>query len=325
MVATSVSGKKRSLTLKIDRLQAFFGCELTIDPHADALGSVLKHTGGRDGILRLQRGDDGTDVEAERRDLPGRKLQEDQFILCAENVDLADVWHRQNLGANVFDPIAQLPLAQTVAGEGVDVAEDIAEAVVEAGAYDALRKIALDVRNHVADACPGRRDVGSLGCVAQIDEDRCLARNGDALGIVEGLQFFELLLDPVGNLSRHFLGRGTRPLRPDHHRLDGEIRIFLPPKLQVSEQSRRHECDHEVPDQRTMAEGPVGKVEGLHGVVSCSGRTCCPGLRLWIPAVTMRAPAARPAAIRNSPWSSETSIWRSETVFVEASTTQTEA
>src|SRR4029077_15372489 len=111
-----------------------------------------ENTGGRDGILRLQRGDDCTDVEAERRDFPGRKLQKNLFILRAENVDLRDIRDSQDFRANVFDAIAQLPLAQTVAGERVDVAEDVTEAVVEARPDHALREIALNVRNHVAHA-----------------------------------------------------------------------------------------------------------------------------------------------------------------------------
>jgi uncharacterized protein YjbJ (UPF0337 family) len=171
---------------------------------------------GSDGILRLPRGDDGTGVESKRRDLPGRKFQEDLFVLRAENVDLADIRDSQDFCANVLDPIAQLPLAQTVARERVYVAEDVAEAVVEAGTYDPLREIALDVRNHVADARPGWRDVGSLRRVVQIDEDGGLARNGDALGIVERLQLFELLLDPVGDLARHSSGEapGDSPHTP---------------------------------------------------------------------------------------------------------------
>src|ERR1700676_1757505 len=308
---------------EIDRLQAFLRYELTVDPHADALWSLLEYTRGRDGILRLQRGDDGTGVEAERRDFPRRKFQENLFILRAENVDLADIRDGQDFCANVLDAIAQLALGQAVAGESVDVAEDVAEAVVEAGSYDPLREVALDVRNHVADARPDRRDVGSLRRVAQIDEDGCLARNGDALGIVERLQLFELLLDPVGDLARHFLGRSARPLRPDHHGLDGEIRIFLPPQLQVCEQTGRHEGDHEIPDKRAMSECPVGEVERFHGVESCSKRTCCPCVRLWIPAVTMRAPTVRPPVRRMPPSSSESSTLRSETVLVGASMIQT--
>ena len=64
---------------------------MTVDPHADALRSLLEYARGRDGILRLQRGDDGTGVEAEGCDLPGRKFQENRFILRAEDIDLADV------------------------------------------------------------------------------------------------------------------------------------------------------------------------------------------------------------------------------------------
>src|SRR3984893_15520354 len=308
---------------EIDRLQAFLRYELTVDPHADALWSLLEYTRGRDGILRLQRGDDGTGVEAERRDFPGRKLQEDHFILRTENVDLTDIRDGQDFCANVFNPIAQLALAQTVAGERVDVAEHVAEPIVEEWPDDSLREIALDVRNHVADARPGRRDVASLRRVAQIDEDGCLARDGDALGIVERLQLFEFLLDPVGDLARHFLRRSARPLRPDHHGLDGEIRIFLPPQLQVCEETRRHEGDHEIPDERTMAERPVGKRKGFHSVASCSMRTCCPCLRLWIPAVTMRAPLERTPVTWMPLSSSERSTPCSETVFVEGSMTQT--
>ena len=114
---------------------------------------------------------------------------------------------------------------------------------------------------------PGRRDVSRLCRVSQIDEDGGLARDGHALGVVERLQLLELLLDPVGDLARHFLGRCARPLRLDHHGLDGEVGIFLTPQLQVGEEARRHEGDHEIPDERTMSERPVGKVERLHGVL----------------------------------------------------------
>ena len=120
--------------------------------------------------------------------------------------DFADIRDGQYLGADVLDLVAQLALAQAVAGEGVDIAEDIAEAIVEARPDHALRKVALDVRNHVADPNPGRRDIGRLCGVSQIDEHRRLARDRHALGVVERFQLLELLLDPVGDLARHLLG-----------------------------------------------------------------------------------------------------------------------
>ena len=83
------------------------------------------------------------------------------------------------------------------------------------------------------------RDVARLGGVAQIDEDRRLARRGDAAGVVERLQLLELLLDPVGDLLGGLLGRGAGPLRLDHHRLDGEGRIFLAAEIEIGEQPGR--------------------------------------------------------------------------------------
>ena len=82
----------------------------------------------------------------------------------------------KHFGADVLDVVAQLSLRQAVGGEGIDVAVDVAEAIVEERTDDAVRKIALDVGDHVADAHPGRRDVARLGRVAQVDEDRRLRR-----------------------------------------------------------------------------------------------------------------------------------------------------
>ena len=204
-------------------------------------------------------------VEAEGGDLACRELKIDHLVLRPENVDLADSGHGQHLGADVLDLIAELPLAQPIAREGINVPEHVAEAIVEAWADHPLREIALDVGNHVADPHPGRLHVDRLGGVAQIDEHGGLARDGDALRVVERLQFFELLLDPVSDLARHLLGRGAWPLRLDHHGLDGEVRVLLTSELKIGKQAGHHEGDHEIPDERAVPERPVGKIERLHG------------------------------------------------------------
>ena len=53
-------------------------------------------------------------------------------------------------------------------------------------------------------------------------------------------------------------------LRPET-RLFLAVGVFLPAQLKVRKQACRHEGDHEIPDERTMAERPVGEVERLHG------------------------------------------------------------
>ena len=71
ILATLVSGKKRSLTRRLIAFRLSSDVKLSADADADALGSRLEHAGGRDGVLSLQRSDDCAAVEAKRRDLPG--------------------------------------------------------------------------------------------------------------------------------------------------------------------------------------------------------------------------------------------------------------
>ena len=82
--------------------------------------------------------------------------------------------------------------------------------------------------------------------------------------MIEIVEFLELLLDPVGHLPRHFFGGSAWPLRADHHGLDGEVRIFLATEVEIGENAGKNENQHEVPDERTVFERPVGEIEFLH-------------------------------------------------------------
>ena len=81
-----------------------------LDPEADALGAGLDDARRRDGVLRLQRAHHGLLVDAERRDLAGREFEIDHLVLGADQIDLADIGHCQNLGPRVLDIVAQLAL-----------------------------------------------------------------------------------------------------------------------------------------------------------------------------------------------------------------------
>lgn len=268
MVATSVSGKKRSLTLRLTRFEALLRRELPIDPHADPLRACLQHAGRRNRVLGLKRSKDRALVQPQRRDLARGKLQVDDLILRANGINPADIRNGQNLGTNLLHAVAQLPLRQAVARECIKIAVDVAKPVIERRPHDALREIALDVADHIAHAHPGRLDVARLCGGAKVHENRGLPRGRDAARVVERLQLLELPFDPIGDLARDFLSGRARPFRLDHHRLDGEVRIFLAPEFQVRKQPGRHEGDHEIPDKRTMLERPVRKVEWLHSGVS---------------------------------------------------------
>ena len=97
----------------------------------------LQDAGGADGVLRLQRGDQGGAIDAQSRELLGGELDDDLFVLRAEDLDLGHVRHAQQPCADLLDVVAKLAVGETVRGEAVDDPEGIAELVVEAGPDDA--------------------------------------------------------------------------------------------------------------------------------------------------------------------------------------------
>ena len=99
---------------QIDRTQTLLGNELATDAENDPLRSGF-HNAGRDNrVLRLDRAQDILLVDAKRRDLPHRKLGENDFVLRADQVHLPDVGNQQHFSPDVLDVIAQLPLSQPI-------------------------------------------------------------------------------------------------------------------------------------------------------------------------------------------------------------------
>ena len=114
---------------------------------------------GLDDVLRLQRGEQRRAIDAEAGELLHRELDEDPLVLRAEDFDLRDIGHEQQLRADVLDIVAQLAMREAVRGEAVDDAERVAEVVVEARPDDAGRQRVADVADALADVIP---DVGNL-------------------------------------------------------------------------------------------------------------------------------------------------------------------
>ena len=110
--------------------------------------------------------------------------------------------HLQDLGAHALDVVAQLAMAEAVGGEGVDVAVDVAELVVEERALHPLREVALNVAETFADLIERGLDLGGLRRVAELHEHRRIARRGVAAHVVQGRDLLQFLLDAIGDLLR---------------------------------------------------------------------------------------------------------------------------
>jgi len=119
-----------------------------------------------------------------------------------------------------------LRISEAVAGQGVDVAEDIAEFVVEEGALDAARQRVANVADLLAHLVEDVRHVAGGRAVLDEEHHGRFAGPREARNAVDERRFLQFLLDLVGHLLFDLARRGTRPQGPDDHDLEGEGRIF---------------------------------------------------------------------------------------------------
>ena len=142
---------------EVDVRDILLGSKRARHPQRKPLVPGLDRAGGLDDVLRLQRGDQSRAVDAQAGELLHRELDEDLFVLGAQDLDLRDVGHMQQLRADRFDIVAKLAMGESVGREPVDGAEGVAELVVEARPDDAGGQRVTDVADALANVIP---DVG---------------------------------------------------------------------------------------------------------------------------------------------------------------------
>ena len=250
---------------EVDAQHVLLGPERARDPQRQRLVAGLDRSGRLDHILCLQRAEQGRAVDAEAGELLHRELDEDLLVLGAQNFDLGDVRHLQELGTDALDVVAQLPMGEAIGGEAVDDPEGIAEVVIETRPDDTGGQGMADIADALAHVIP---DVGNLlgrGAAFEIDEDGRDARAREAAQEVELRRFLQLALEPLGDLLERVLDRGARPCGLHDHGLDDEGRILVATEPVVGQHAGDHRDDHEVDGQRAVAERPFRKIEGGHG------------------------------------------------------------
>ena len=253
--------------------------ELPVDADQNAFRPRFNHARGRDGVLIGQRGHDLFLVQAKGCQTRGREFQIDFLVLFAQQFDLARQWQRLHQIADIIHAVAQFARGEAVRREGIDIAEHVAEIVVELEAREFLREFRANVRHHLADALPDLGDMLAANGLVQFDIDDRLPRHGDRAGKVQLVQFLQLLLDPLGDLIQRLVNRGAGQGRADHHHLDGEVRVFLAPQIGIGNRPRQHRHDQQEPHKAAMFQRPVGQIEPwpvIHG--STLSPTACPSV-----------------------------------------------
>ena len=205
------------------------------------------------------------------------------FVLTADQLNLGDVGYVQQFELDALGVIAQLRIAVAVAAERVDVAEGVAELVVEERALNAGRQGGANIADLLAHLIEYVGHARGRHRILDHHKHLRFAWSRIAAQVVQFRDFLQFLLDLIGDLLGHFGGGCARPPRLHQHHLERERRIFGLAQAQVRPHPEHRQHDDEVAQQRTIAQGPGGKVEAGHGfffalVFSCAsgrGRNKC--------------------------------------------------
>ena len=90
------------------------------------------------------------------------------------------------------------------------------------------------------------------------------ARAREAAQEVELRRFLQLAFEPLGDLLDGLLDACARPGGMHDHRLDDECRVFGAAKPEERQAAGKHPDDHDVDDERPVAERPLREIEPAH-------------------------------------------------------------
>ena len=251
----------RPFATKLMLRRSCFGFEGAGDAQQQLLIAGLDGAGRADDVLRLEGGDQRGAVDPEAGELLHRELDEYPLVLRPQHLDLRDVGDQQQPRTDIIDMIAQFALGESVRGEAVDDPEGIAELVVETWADDAGRQRMPHVADALADVVPDVRHLAGRCLALQVDEDRRQAGAGVAAQEVEVRRLLQRALDALGDLEQRVVDRGARPGGLHDHRLDDEGRVLVAAKASEGGQPGHDRRDHQVDDERAMAQRPLGEIE----------------------------------------------------------------
>ena len=246
-----------------DVLDAF---EFAADPQLQARGFCLEETGRGHRVLLIQRLLHHVHGNAQRGQLGVGQFYPDLFILQANQFHLAHVGHALQFQLDALGIVFHHRVVEAGSGQRIDVAEGIAEFVIEERADHAIRQSGADVADLLARLVPQRGDFIGMHGVARDEDHLRFARarvRADELVVAGGHQ---RLLDALGDLARDFIGGGARPHCAYHHHLEGELRVFGLAQVAVRPRADHRHHDHGVEDQAAMGQRPFGKIEAAHGL-----------------------------------------------------------
>ncbi|MEY9459590.1 hypothetical protein ABH973_000003 [Bradyrhizobium ottawaense] len=218
---------------EVDIGNVLLGQEAARHPQRYPLRAGLNRSRRHHDVLRPQRRDQGRAIDAEICKLLLGELDEDHFLLCAQQLDLRDIRYSQELRTDRLDPVTQLALRKAVAGEAVDDAKGVAEIVVEERPDDTGRQRMANVADRLPYVVPGIGDIPRIGASLEVHEDGREARPGEAAQEIQMRGLLQLALEALRQLLHRLVGRRPWPDGMNDHGPDREGGILVPAQPEI--------------------------------------------------------------------------------------------
>ena len=195
-----------------------------------------------------------------------RDLDEQLFVLRAEQLHLCHIGHAQQLLAHIVGKLLDLGITETVGLQRIDHAVDIPEVVIEKRSLHALRQGKPHIADLLANGIPDARHLAGFGRILDLKNDLRFAGLGIAANLVRVGHLLQRALDLVSDLLSDLLRRGARPVRAHHHRPKSKRRVFVLPELKIGRKAQQQQHDHQITCQRRVLQRPLGEVKPLFGL-----------------------------------------------------------
>src|SRR5262249_12752122 len=232
-----------------------------------------------------------------------RDLQEDDFLLLAEQFDALDARHLEQFATQELDVAAQLRERVAVAGDGQEDAEHVAEVIDHhRPAAHRGRQARLHVGDLAPELVPDLGDAILVVALLDVDGDHRPAARRLRLDVVELAQLLAGVLDRVGDLPGHLLCAGAWVRRDDQGLLNRELRVLEPADLPVGHDAAQDGEEHGNEHDAVILDGQDAWVHGWPPPrASPRSRTRIPSRRKLTPATAMRSPGCNPSVTSTRP------------------------
>src|SRR5262249_24307580 len=177
---------------EVDREEVLLGPKRAGHLKQKLLVTSLYRASRADSVLRLQRRDQGSTIDAEAGELPRRELDKDLLVLRADDLDTGDIGNVQQARANLLDVIAQIAMRETLRAKTVNQPVGVAEVVIETRSYNAGGQRMPNIAYVLSNLIPDVRHLGRRRRSLQVDENCRAARAGVAAQEIQTLDLLQL-------------------------------------------------------------------------------------------------------------------------------------